>query len=107
MYCSDKCKQSCKVYNFNTTLVDPESILNLSTSDKEQARSCQTTHLKQLQLDAVGYNYCEKCGTTCDVVELHHTLEVAKYGTNAISSAGHILLCNICHKDLTKQCGGL
>ncbi|MBV5347138.1 hypothetical protein JZU46_02830 [bacterium] len=105
IYCSDKCKQLCKVYNFRVDLADPDSILYVNNSEKEQARACQTGHLKQLQLDELGYNYCEKCGTEA-AIELHHTLEVAKYGLEAISSASHILLCSVCHKELTKQCGG-
>ena len=105
IYCSDKCKQLCKVYNFKTTLIDPESILYIVASDKDQARNCQTNHLKQLQLDDVGYNYCEKCGVKETIIELHHTLEVSKYGLEAVSSASHILLCNNCHKELTKKCG--
>ncbi|MBV5347147.1 hypothetical protein JZU46_02875 [bacterium] len=102
-YCSDKCKSSCKVYRFQHNMVDPDSILYVEKSDRQQARACQTNYLKQLQLDEIGYNYCEKCGEL-NAIELHHTLEIAKYGLEAISSASHILLCNKCHKDLTKQC---
>ena len=105
IYCSDACKNSCKVYNFKTTLLDPESSLYIEKSEKQKARACQTDYLKQLQLDEFSYNYCEKCGTKVETVELHHTLEVAKYGLEAISSASHILLCRECHKELTRQCG--
>ena len=72
--------------------------------EKVVTRSCQTNHLKQLQVDETGYNYCEKCGTEVEEVQLHHTLEVAKFGVEAINSAGHILLCGECHKELTKAC---
>lgn len=104
LYCSDVCKNSCKVYNFKSTLLDPDSILYIEKAEKEKVRLCQTDHLKQLQLDEHGYNYCEKCGAEITVVELHHTLEVAKYGLEAISSASHLLLCSTCHKELTKLC---
>lgn len=106
-YCSDACKNSCKVYRFNSNSIDPESILYIEKSEKQQARACQTDHLKQLQLDECGYNYCEKCGKEVETIELHHTLEVAKYGLEAISSASHILLCDYCHKELTKLCRDL
>lgn len=104
LYCSDKCKQSCKIYGFNPLSTDPDSILYVDSLEKEQTRSCQTNHLKQLQLDEYGYNYCEKCGKEQNSIDLHHTLEVARYGREAISSAGHILLCKKCHRELTKQC---
>lgn len=104
-YCSDKCKQTCKLYNFNPRSIDPESSSHISKEVKSHARACQTDHLKQLQIDVSGYNYCEKCGNEKSVIDLHHTLEVAKYGLEAISSAGHILLCKECHRELTSMCG--
>ena len=104
IYCSGKCKQACKVFNFKPSMVDPDSKLYIPKAEQQQARSCQTGHLKQLQPDEFGYNYCEICGEEVKVVELHHTLEVAKFGVEAVNSAGHILLCNTCHKKLTKQC---
>ena len=105
LYCSDGCKNFCKLYNFHPSKqIDPDSLLYINKSDKEYARSCKTDHLKQLQIDEVGYNYCEKCGTEETIIELHHTLEVAKFGQAAISSASHVLLCKACHKELTKQC---
>lgn len=105
LYCSDKCKDSCKVYYFNSfKMIDPDSAIFKEKQETDKARNCQTNHLKQLQLDEVGYNYCEKCGKVVTSVDLHHTLEIAKYGLAAINSAGHILLCRECHKYLTKQC---
>ncbi len=104
-YCSDECKNSCLLYHFTTgTQTDPRSILHKSKTEQQLTRACQTDHLKQLQFDEVGYSYCEKCGTEETAIELHHTLEVAKYGLEAISSASHILLCSECHKELTRQC---
>jgi 5-methylcytosine-specific restriction endonuclease McrA len=92
-------------YRFHPTRwLDPRSIRYINKTTNNLVRSCQTNHLKQLQLDEVGYNYCEKCGNKTTIVELHHTLEVAKHGLNSINSAGHILLCSECHKELTKQC---
>ncbi len=103
-YCSDRCKQLCTSYGFNSTYIDPESKLYKPKSEKQQARRCQTDHLKQLQIDEVGYNYCEKCGEEVNTVELHHTLEVAKFGLESINSAGHLLVCGKCHKEFTKEC---
>ena len=104
MYCSEICKNSCKIYGFHLQQVDPESKLYKSKSEQQQVRNCQTKHLKQLQIDEFGYNYCEKCGQEVGIVELHHTLEVAKFGLEAINSAGHLLVCRKCHKEFTKMC---
>lgn len=103
-YCSDNCKNRCKVYGFQSNRqIDPDSLLYIEKQDRDVARNCQTNHLKQLQMDEFDYNYCEKCGKVTNV-ELHHTLEISKYGLDAINSSGHLLLCNKCHKELTKQC---
>lgn len=102
-YCSDSCKNACPVFNFKATSIDPRSIVAQSKEDKDLARQCQTDHLKQIQCDTHGYNYCEKCGDIIDV-ELHHTHEVAKHGKDAITSAGHILLCAGCHVETHNEC---
>ncbi len=104
IYCSSKCKELCVEYNFHSGSVDPRSIKYIAKSTKDKARNCQTDHLKQLQIDEFGYNYCEKCGEEVDIIELHHTLEVSKFGLNSVNSAGHLLVCNKCHKEFTKQC---
>ena len=97
-YCSDNCKNNCYVFNFKPALmVDPR--LKPDTKSVNKARKCQTNHLKQLQCDEKGHNYCEKCGDIIDV-ELHHTLPVAEFGEEAINSATHILLCAGCHVGL-------
>lgn len=104
-YCSEECKGSCSVYRFQPTRqTDPRSKLYIPKSEAEEARACQTDHLKQLQIDEVGHNYCEKCGEETGQVHLHHTKEIAKHGKEAISSAGHILLCPTCHKELHRSC---
>lgn len=95
-YCSDICKSTCLLYKFNSTSIDPRSKLYIPKSEQQKARACQTDHLKQLQCDEVGHNYCEKCGDIIDV-ELHHTLPIAKYGKEAVNSAGHIIICVGCH----------
>ncbi len=102
-YCSDTCKDACPLYHFNSNNIDPRSKLYVEKDEQEQARSCQTDSLKQLQCDNVGYNYCEKCGDIIDV-ELHHTQEVHAEGMNAVSSAGHMLLCAGCHTELHHGC---
>ncbi|MCK4871056.1 MAG: hypothetical protein KAS93_08105 [Gammaproteobacteria bacterium] len=95
-YCSDKCRDDCPVYRFNPyQSIDPRSKNYVRPSEQAEIRNCQTDHLKQLQCDEQGYNYCERCGDIIDV-ELHHTQEV-KHGNNAVNSAGHLLLCAGCH----------
>lgn len=101
-YCSDECKNSCVVYNFKPhTQTDPRSVLYKDKSEQECARTCQTNHLKQLQIDQYGYNFCEKCGCKECEINLHHTLPISLYGKEAISSAGHILLCKKCHTEIS------
>lgn len=102
-YCSDACKGACPVYNFKPQNIDPRSKLHKHKSRKDKARSCQTNHLKKIQCEKHGYNYCERCGDIIDV-ELHHTLTVAGHGEEAINSSGHILLCAGCHADLHSRC---
>lgn len=104
-YCKEECKDVCPLYNFKTDrMTDPRSKLAIPKTDQEEARRCQTDHLKILQMDEFGYNFCEKCGAEVDTVELHHTLPVAQFGLEAINSAGHLLVCNDCHKEFTKEC---
>lgn len=94
LYCSDRCKQTCSVFGQSPYRS------HLPPSDIKKARSCQTNHLKLIQCDEDGHTHCEKCGDIIDV-ELHHTLPVAEYGLDSISSAGHILLCWRCHQAVT------
>lgn len=106
-YCSDECKKNCKVYGFNSNNTDPDSVLYVPRLNKQYIRGCQKNQknqLKQIQMDIFGYNFCEKCGEERGVVELHHTLPVAKFGNDSINPAGHILLCSNCHKEETKIC---
>lgn len=99
-YCSDVCRDVCPVYGFIAGIqTDPRSKKYIPPTEQQEARSCQTNNLKQLQCDEMGYTYCEKCGDIIDV-ELHHTLEIAKHGRAAINSAGHILLCPGCHVNM-------
>jgi len=104
IYCSDECKVKCSSFNQKYNVIHPDSIQYIKLDDKYKTRSCQTDHLKQLQVDEYGYNFCEKCGEEVEIVELHHTLPVAEYGQEAINSASHLLLCTECHKELTKEC---
>ena len=103
LYCSDKCKDACPTFNFKPHSIDPRSNMYINTVEKNVVRNCQTNHLKQLQCDEIGHNYCEKCGDIIDV-ELHHTLEVSKFGKDAINSSSHILLCAGCHSNLHETC---
>ena len=104
-YCSDTCKDTCIVYRFNPRQgADPRSDLAVLKSEQQRARDCQTDHLKQLQLDEAGYNYCENCGNPTELVHLHHTQMISKEGMVAVSSAGHLLMCKECHIELHKNC---
>ena len=104
LYCSDDCKTACPVFRFKSLKsVDPRSTLYQGKSEKESNRKCQTDHLKILQCDEVGHNYCEKCGDIIDV-ELHHTVPITKKGS--VQSSGHILLCVGCHQVLHAECEG-
>jgi len=101
-YCSDSCKKACPLHGFKPhQSVDPRSKLYVPPSEAEADRKCQTDHLKQLQCDERGYNWCEKCGDIIDV-ELHHTQAVGS--KDAVSSAGHMLLCAGCHVELHGDC---
>lgn len=94
-YCSDQCKNSCQIYRARTDMIDPRSKLYTPKSNREEDRNCQTDHLKQLQCDETdGQSYCERCGDFGEV-QLHHTQRVGS--KDAVSSAGHILLCLRCH----------
>lgn len=93
-YCSEKCKEECDIYY-------TQSVRKSERPTSAKSRACQTNHLKQLQCDEAGYNYCEKCGDIIDV-ELHHTQGVNN--KDSINSAGHILLCLGCHRDLHLEC---
>jgi hypothetical protein len=103
LYCSDNCKETCQVYGFHPNYIDKRLAIYVSKTEQDEIRACQTTSLKENQCDNKGHNYCEKCGDIIDV-ELHHTLEVAKHGKDAINSAGHILLCAGCHVKLHREC---
>ena len=105
LYCSDQCKDACPLYRFNYKQdVDPRSKLYVPKDEAEEARRCQTDHLKQLQIDECGHNYCDKCGQSADIVHLHHTQEIHSNGLDAITSAGHMLLCPDCHIELHQEC---
>lgn len=99
-YCSDLCKNTCILYHHKSTSIDPR--IAPQKSEKQKARSCQSKALKQLQCDEMGYTYCEKCGEL--MPDLHHTLEIAKYGERAINSSTHILLCYKCHLEMHNHC---
>jgi hypothetical protein len=104
-YCSDSCREACPLYHFDSTRhIDPRSKLYIPKEETEIARRCQTDHLKQLQIDECGHNYCDKCGQSADIVHLHHTQEIHSSGMEAVSSAGHMLMCPDCHMELHKEC---
>ena len=106
-YCSDKCKSECTTYNkkydnhLNNNIPDYDAKVKL-------ARNCQLetkTILRQQQFDKHGYHFCEKCGKHIDNPELHHTIEVAKDPSGAITISGQMLVCSDpCHKEFTRMC---
>lgn len=102
-YCSDKCKTECSVYH-----KQGKSLLNSDHEAKVKlARNCQLETkrvLRQHQMDQYGYHFCEKCSKVVDNPELHHTIEVAKDPSGAITIAGQMLVCNECHKEFTRMC---
>lgn len=98
-YCSDYCKDTCDIFNRKTKRkYETDSI-------KAKARTCQAIIKKELlksQCDEKGYKFCEKCGDTIDV-ELHHTHQV-KHKGDINNSAGMILLCYSCHREMHTEC---
>lgn len=106
-YCSDSCKQQCSIYGKR----NDNHILTQNVTDYEAkvklARNCQLETkrvLRQHQMDQYGYHFCEKCGKVVDNPELHHTIEVAKDPSGAITIAGQMLVCGECHKEFTRMC---
>ena len=108
IYCSDKCAEDCVVHGFNPfTMVDPDSKLFVSKTVTEEVRACAKVdrrELMRLQIDEFGHTYCDKCGIITNKIEHHHTQEVAKTGKEAITPAGHMLICGECHKEFTSSC---
>lgn len=104
-YCSEVCKDACVLFHFFPhQQVDPRSGLAIPKTEQQEARACQTDHLKQLQLDEYGYNYCESCGEQTESVHLHHTQPIGQVGMAAVSSAGHLLMCQPCHSIMHEDC---
>ena len=95
LYCSDKCKQECDIYNAKNT---PKSLRNAA----KQARCNQPVNrqaLLDLQIDEFGYNFCDKCGTEKQQSELiiHHNLMVSKYINEADNMSHQLITCEDCH----------
>jgi hypothetical protein len=102
-YCSDKCKGECTVFNQQCSVRYTDEHKALI----KKARNCQKQDksiLRSLQIDQYGYTFCEKCGKSVTNPELHHTIEVAKDPEGAITPAGHILVCDDCHKEFSSLC---
>ncbi len=103
-YCSDKCKSECTTYHQSSRWTPKDTAHEARVA---KARGCQGKDkmiLRQLQIDECGETYCEKCRKYVPSPELHHTIEVAKDPEGSITVAGHMLVCDECHKKLTKQC---
>jgi hypothetical protein len=108
IYCSIDCTTKCPVYGFNPdTMIDKHSKLFTPKNKTERTRACgkiSRRELLRIQIDETGHIYCEKCGKETTKIELHHTQEVRNSGSSAITSAGHVLLCEECHKKFTLMC---
>ena len=106
-YCSDNCRSSCTIFGKRSDLhILAQQIDNYEAKVKE-ARRCQVEtkyRLRQIQISLYGYHFCEKCGVVVENNQLHHTIEVAKDPVGALSPAGHMLVCDSCHKELTILC---
>jgi len=95
LYCSDKCKKECDIYNAQTI---PKSLRNV----KKQSRCNQQLNKDQLlflQIDECGYNYCEKCGKPFlreDLI-IHHNILVGKDHTMVDDMSHQMIVCAGCH----------
>lgn len=106
-YCSNDCKYNCDVYRKRTDISILAQQINNYEAKVKLARNCQLqskSTLRQIQIDMCGYTFCEKCGKGVDNPELHHTIEVAKDPAGSITPAGHMLVCEDCHKEFTVKC---
>lgn len=105
-YCSDICKNECVVFNFHVSNIDPRSKTYVEKSETEFVRNCQSNSLKLIQCDKYGKIFCEMCGNEIFDIdsELHHTLEVGKFGKEAINGSGHMILCSRCHLKIHDEC---
>ena len=104
-YCSDKCRSECTIFykkSYPRTSTESEHSARM-----RKARGCQHSSkyvLRQIQFDEFEYHFCERCGKHVDSPELHHTIEVAKDPEGSITPAGHMLVCEECHKEFTRLC---
>jgi hypothetical protein len=96
LYCSEKCKQECDVYN-------AQQLPKSQRGAKIKARCNQRINrqsLLQIQLDEFGYNYCEKCGKEFPASELiiHHNIMVSKDLSEADNMSHQMLVCKDHHE---------
>ncbi|MCK5611620.1 hypothetical protein KAR91_57650 [Candidatus Pacearchaeota archaeon] len=100
LYCSDKCKSECDLWNAKEI---PKSLRKTAT----RSRCNQTANrqsLLEIQTDNHGYNFCEKCGAKTDSLEIHHSIMVSENYKEADNVAHQILLCIDCHKKPEAHC---
>ena len=121
MYCSDKCKDECPLYNTgididNNCPVNIQKIETLIARQEDpnvtkEVRGCMKEVKDSLlasQVDNHGYTFCEVCGEKQDTgLHDHHTLPVAIHGREAINAATQMIVCQSCHVKKHSECGGI
>jgi len=96
LYCSDKCRQECDVYN---AWLLPRHMRDI----RDRVRCHQPTNRKallDLQVDEFGYNFCEKCGKKekSSKLFLHHNIMVSKDMSEADNMSHQLICCSDCHE---------
>ncbi|NOR27602.1 MAG: hypothetical protein GQ540_03625 [Lutibacter sp.] len=91
LYCSDKCKQKCSIYN---KWKDQSLINKYNKSRCNQKVNRQA--LLENQIDKYGFNFCEKCGKKSDLY-IHHNIMISKDISMADDMSHQILVCKEHH----------
>ena len=90
LYCSEWCKYKCPTFSKQT--------YREGENPNEQAGSrVHQAELKSILIEERG-NTCEKCGTTPEILIMHHIIPVADDGIISLDKDNCILLCNECEK---------
>lgn len=95
LYCSDRCKEECDVYNAKLI---PKSLRNVT----DKAR-CNQDRVRQIlldiQFDEMGFNWCDKCGDIFKPEDLifHHNLPVGDDPNEYDNAAHYMLVCKDHH----------
>jgi len=102
-YCSNKCKNSCSIYNKNINVIIKENAIRAGQlSWLELTREVQP-QLRQLVLEHDN-NQCIKCGNK-ENLQCHHILPVNIEPLLSADIDNCITLCYTCHKEVHKKDG--